>query len=43
MPDAKFLDPLTTRSEEEDCSCDLNPLYKLSFPFPSDAPFDIWL
>ena len=24
-------------------SCDLNHLYKLSFPFPMDSPYEIWL
>ena len=55
MLNAKFQDHRTSGSGEEDFlrflpymgmaawSCDLDHLYKLSFPLPKEAPHKIWL
>ena len=50
---AKFHDHRTNSSVEKDFNdfyhirawrpCDLNHLYKLSFPLPKEAPHEIWL
>ena len=51
MLHAKFQDHMNSgpgegfyhiRAWQPSWSCDLDPLHKLSFPFPKEAPHEIW-